>query len=146
MKARLVTSTVIAGLAAGLISLPAAAQKSKDTIRYVTTEAVKTLDPYFFTHFEASPIYETIYEPLVHYDARAGKIVPYLAKSWSSPEPGVYDFDLREDIVFNNGDKFEADDVVYFLNWTVDPKVRIHNKPGQALPNLWLIREYHPQR
>src|SRR3954463_9942789 len=93
------------GLAAGLaLHAPiAAAQKAKDTIRYVTSESIRLLDPYFFTHFEASPMYETIYETLVGYDSRKHKVVPQLAKAWTQVEPGVYDIELREDIQFSNG-------------------------------------------
>ena len=121
---------VLAGagcVAAMVAGAPAEAQKSKETIRYVTTEAVKLLDPYHFTHFEASPLYETIYENLLGYDSRNHKIVGLLAKSWKQVEPGVYDIDLRDDIVFSNGDKYDADDTVHLINWMVDPKVRIHN-------------------
>jgi len=120
---------VAGAIALAINAAPADAQKSKDTIRYVTTEAVKLLDPYFFTHFEASPIYETIYEPLVSYDSRNHKVVPMLAKSWTMVEDGVYDIELRDDIVFSNGDKYDADDAVYFINWMIAPDVRIHNKP-----------------
>ena len=123
------TAIGLAGaMALGLISA-AEAQKSKDTLRYVTSESIRLLDPYFFTHFEASPMYETIYETLVGYDSRAHKVVPQLAKSWTQVEPGVYDIELRDDIVFSNGDKYDADDAVYFINWMIDPNARIHNKP-----------------
>ncbi len=108
---------------------PAQAQKAKDTIRFSTSESIKLLDPFFFTHFEAAPIYRTMYENLVGYDARHHKFVGILAKSWTSPEPGVYEFELRDDVLFSNGDKFDADDVVYFINFAIDPKTRIHNKP-----------------
>ena len=120
-----------AGVAAALMLAvsPVAAQKSKDTIRISTSESLKLLDPFFFTHFEAAPIYRTIYENLVGYDARHHKFVGILAKSWTSPQPGVYDFELRDDVMFSNGDKFTADDVVYFINFAIDPKTRIHNKP-----------------
>ena len=126
----MIKRSIGAGIAAVLLFVsPVAAQKSKDTIRFSTSESIKLLDPFFFTHFEAAPIYRTIYENLVGYDARNHKFVGIMAKSWTSPSPGVYDFDLREDVVFSNGDKFDADDVVYFINFAIDPKTRIHNKP-----------------
>ena len=129
MKKGMIGASLAAAFAMTCAIQPAHAQKSKDTIRYVTTESVKLLDPYFFTHFEASPIYETIYETLVGYDSRNHKVVPMLAKAWTEVEPGVYDIELRDDIVFSNGDKYEADDAVYFINWMIAPGVRIHNKP-----------------
>ncbi len=129
MKKGYLGAALAAAVAAIIASTPAEAQKSKDTIRFSTSESIKLLDPFFFTHFEAAPIYRTIYENLVGYDARNHKFVGILAKSWTSPEPGVYDFELRQDVVFSNGDKFDADDVVYFINFAIDPKTRIHNKP-----------------
>jgi len=115
--------------AAVVVASPAAAQKSKDTIRFSTSESIRLLDPFFFTHFEAAPIYRTMYENLIGYDARHHKFVGILAKSWTQPQPGTYDIELRDDVVFSNGDKFTADDVVYFINFAIDPKTRIHNKP-----------------
>lgn len=116
-------------MASFAMTAPALAQKSKDTIRYSTSESIKLLDPYYFTHFEAKPIYATIYENLLAYNSREHKFMGVLAKSWSSPSPGVYEFDLRDDVKFTNGDQFDADDVVYFINYAIDPKTRIHNKP-----------------
>ncbi len=126
---RLMAAAMTMGLCTALLSGPVAAQKAKDTIRFATSESLKLVDPYYFTHFEVAPIHRVIYETLVGYDAHQRKFVGVLAKSWTSPEPGVYDFELRDDIVFTNGDKYDADDVVYFLNWTIDPKSKIHNKP-----------------
>jgi peptide/nickel transport system substrate-binding protein len=129
MTLRPIATAVAAAALCLSLAGAADAQKSRDTIRYATTESVKLLDPYFFTHFEAAPIYRTMYENIVGYDARHHKIVGVLAKSWTVVEPGIYDFDLRDDVVYSNGDKFTADDVVYFINWAIDPKSRIHNKP-----------------
>src|SRR6185369_12926642 len=36
-------------------------------------------------------------------------------------DPMTMEFDLREGVVFHNGAKFSADDVVYTLNTVVDP-------------------------
>ncbi len=128
MRTRMLTTALLTGLTASVAALPAMAQKKADTIRYATSEAIKSVDPYFFTLFEAAPIYRMVYETLIRHDDRAGKFVPHLAKSWKVVEPGVYEFDLREDVTFHNGAKLDADDVVYIMNWTIDPKVRIHNK------------------
>jgi peptide/nickel transport system substrate-binding protein len=128
MKTKTIAAAIL-GMAAVISAQPASAQKSKDTLRFATSESLKLVDPFFFTHFEVAPIHLTIYETLVGFDARHHKFVGTLAKSWTSPEPGVYDFDLRDDVYFTNGDKYTADDVVYFVNWMIDPKSRIHNKP-----------------
>ncbi len=45
-----------------------------------------------------------------------GEIEPALAESWEISEDGTeYTFYLREDVVFHNGEPFNADAVVSFL-------------------------------
>lgn len=49
-----------------------------------------------------------VYESLVKYKDD-GNVEPWLAKSWSISEDGkIYTFRLRDDVVFSNGEKFNA--------------------------------------
>ncbi|WP_260260226.1 nickel ABC transporter substrate-binding protein [Vibrio intestinalis] len=49
-----------------------------------------------------------VYEPLVKY-AEGGKLVPWLAKSWTLSDDGTeYTFKLREGVKFSNGEDFNA--------------------------------------
>jgi peptide/nickel transport system substrate-binding protein len=52
-----------------------------------------------------------VYDTLV--DCVAGKIVPSLAKSWETADSKHFTFKLRDDVVFHNGEKFTAKDVIY---------------------------------
>ena len=64
-----------------------------------------------------------VYETLVKLEAD-GSITGLLAESWEVSEDGLtYTFDLRDDVVFHNGESFDADDVVFSLNnvLTKDP-------------------------
>ncbi len=106
----------------------AAAQKSADTLRIAVTDWWPTLDPYFFPDDEAAVFYRTVYETLVSYDERAHKFVPRLAKAWKRIDDRTLEFDLRDDVTFHNGDKFDADDVVDTINYLIDPKVQIRFK------------------
>ena len=49
------------------------------------------------------------------YEDDNGEIKPNLATEWSTEDGLVYTFKLRDDVVFHNGEKFKADDVVYTL-------------------------------
>ena len=45
-----------------------------------------------------------------------------LAKSWKALSDTVWQFELRQGVKFHNGEAFDADDVVYTLNWISNPK------------------------
>ena len=65
------------------------------------------LDPLHFPHDEGGSVTRTIYETLVAYDERKHVFVPRLAKAWRRIDDKTTEFDLREDVKFHNGDKFD---------------------------------------
>lgn len=72
-----------------------------------------SLDPYPLNETITNSINEHMFESLVFID-REINIVPNLALSWeTSDDAKVWTFKLREDVVFHNGNAFNADDVVY---------------------------------
>ncbi len=114
--------------AAVLAATPAVAQKSEGTLRIATTDWWGTLDPYYFPLDVAAFFYRNVYQPLIRYDERAHKFVPCLATSWKRIDPKTVEFTLREGVKFSNGDTFDADDVVWTINYIKDPKVRLRFK------------------
>ena len=120
----------ILGLAAALVlsTGSAMAGKANDTLTIATTDWWSTLDPFQFPLDEAAVFYKTIYEPLISYNEYTHKFVPRLAKAWKRIDDKTLEFDLRDDVHFNNGDKFTADDVVATVNFLRDPKVRMRFK------------------
>jgi len=107
---------------------PAFAGKADDTLRIAVNDWWPTLDPYQFPLDEAAVFFRTVYETLISYDERAHKFVPRLAKSWKRIDDKTIEFDLRDDVKFHNGDKFDADDVVGTINYLLDPKVPLRFK------------------
>jgi peptide/nickel transport system substrate-binding protein len=120
----------MAGLAAASLLAPAPAHASRadDTLRIATTDWWSTLDPYQFPLDEAAVFYKTIYEPLISFNEHTHKFVPRLAKSWKRIDDRTYEFELRENVKFHNGDAFSADDVVATIAYLTDPKVRLRFK------------------
>lgn len=54
--------------------------------------------------------------------AEGGVYVPYLAESWTTSEDGlVWEFKLREDVQFQDGNPLTAGDYVWTLNRAIDP-------------------------
>jgi len=55
--------------------------------------------------------WDAIFDPLVRISA-AGEATPILAESWKNIDPTHWEFTLRKDIKFSNGEAFNADAVV----------------------------------
>lgn len=80
-----------------------------------------------------------VFDRLVEYDRRSGRIVPGLATSWKVSADGLeYSFDLRENVVFNAVPGFQptrlfsAQDVVFSFARLMDAKSRFHAVPATA--------------
>ena len=122
--------SVVAGLAVSSLvgGAPAFAQKSKDELRFAINDMFPVADPYVFPLDEAGVVTRTIYSPLFAFQEKEKRFVGLIAKSWRVVSPGVYEFELRDDVTFHSGNKLTADDVVYTLNFFADPQAKIRFK------------------
>ncbi len=125
-KFRVFALSIAVGIVA--ISAPALAQKSKDTMRFPFAEPASTLDTYLNPGTFSNVWGPSVYDHLLGFDGKTEKFVGHLAKSWSQPNPTTYEYELHEDITWHDGQKFDADDVVYTLNYLIDPKVNLRYK------------------
>jgi oligopeptide transport system substrate-binding protein len=81
-----------------------------------------SLDPHKATTLIESNILDELFEGLVTLDAR-GEIIPGTAVSWTVDTGGtVYDFKLRDDAKWSNGDKVVAEDFVFAFRRLMAPK------------------------
>lgn len=107
---------------------PALAQKSKDTLRMPHNVQLQTID-FFITPGPWDGVFSpAIYSGLIDFNPKTGKYVPAIAKSWKQVDPVTYEFELFDDLKWSDGEAIDADDVVYIINWLVDPKVRLRLK------------------
>ena len=128
------TSSCIVAMSAIILPLAssAMAQKAKDTLRYPIQEAQSILDTYLSPGSFANLWEPSVYDNLLAFDPAKGQHVSALVKSWSQPNDRTYELELREDVTWHDGQKFTADDVVYTLNYLIDPNVRLRLKPSWA--------------
>lgn len=116
----LATSLVIAGFLCA--SGSALATKKDDTLRMAYDQAPESVDPFFNNVRIGVIIAANVWDTLLYRDPLTNEYKGQLAKSWKQVDDKTIDFELREGIKFHNGEEFDADSVVYTLNFVADPK------------------------
>lgn len=101
------------------------AQTGKRTDKDTLTVAIKgdppTLDPHSSSSSSSVNNLNPVYETLVRYDDN-GEIQPLLATEWKRLDDLRWEFKLREDVYFHNGEKMTAKDVLYSLKRATGPE------------------------
>ncbi len=85
---------------------PVETEPASGTLRMVEFSPVTTFDPAGSQTAQSAylyPVYDTLTLQGPDYSVQ-----PNLATSWESPEPGVWEFTLRDDVVFHDGTAFDA--------------------------------------
>ncbi len=119
------TWSFVLGATAALLATPTLAQKSQDTLRIAINNPFAVLSPYDLPVDEAAIFSREVYDYLIMYDEHNKKYVPNLAKSWKRIDNMTMEMELRDDIKFHNGDKFEASDIKSTIDYITDPKSKI---------------------
>jgi hypothetical protein len=103
------------------MAAPALAQKSADTLRITWRDAIPDVDPYNSQRTGMVVAFHA-FDCLVYRDPVTMEMKPALATSWKQVDATTIDFTLREGVMFQNGDPFTADDVVYTINDIIHDK------------------------
>jgi peptide/nickel transport system substrate-binding protein len=84
----------------------------------------KTFNPVVAKEASSSRITNYIFEGLTKLDPRTLEIIPNLARSWQTEDGKKWIFYLRDDVFWNDGEKFTADDVVFtFKQLIYNPQI-----------------------
>ena len=108
----------------GQVGAPAAAdgEDARDTLRIASQLEFRVID--FFNSFSSADanISASVFDSLIAMDVR-GNAYPLIAHSWDISDDGlVYTFHLRDDVLFHDGSKLTADDVLFsFERMAVSP-------------------------
>ena len=62
-----------------------------------------------------------VWDGLLYRDPKTNEYLPNLATAYKWVDSKTLQFDLRKGVKFHNGEKFDADDVVFTLNYLGDP-------------------------
>jgi peptide/nickel transport system substrate-binding protein len=104
---------------------PAPAPKAaKDTVVIALQGEPSTLDPQFADDGNMRAVTENVFEPLLSIDGKTLKPVVCLAESYKTVNPTTWEFKLRKNAKFQNGDPLTVDDVVFSVMRQIDPKFK----------------------
>ncbi len=96
---------------------------SRHLLRHVE-DSPRTLDPALNTDVPTQNVIDDLFEGLTRLDA-AGKVIPAVATRWTESDDGLtWNFELRRDARWSNGDAVTAHDFVYAWRRLVDPATR----------------------
>jgi peptide/nickel transport system substrate-binding protein len=91
------------------------------TLKAALTGEPDSLDPAKSQIYTGAQVYDNIFSKLVDIDEHQ-RFYGVLAKSWKQTSSTVWIFDLREGVLFHNGEPFTAADVKYTFERILDPK------------------------
>ena len=118
-------AAILTAVLLGAGAMPAAAQKSADTLRIVMRDALPNIDPYYNNLRTGVVMHHQGWDALVYRNPDTFKLEPLLATEWKQPDATTIEFTLRPGVKFHDGSPFTADDVVYTINLIADPASRL---------------------
>ncbi|NDW01759.1 ABC transporter substrate-binding protein [Salipiger sp. PrR002] len=126
--AALAASTALTALPAG----PALADQSNDTLVAAFRAQLPSLDRYHAPGREGFLLGLLAYDTLVYRNTETFELEPLIAKEWSQIDDLTYEFKLRDDVTFHNGDPLTAEDVAYTFLYAANPENNVFNRttPG----------------
>lgn len=83
-----------------------------------------SLDPSFDP--DSYSVITQVFDSLIHIDLK-GNLVPGLAVSWKLVNNQSYEFELRKNVKFHNGEPFTADCVKYTYETVINPETKAGN-------------------
>ncbi|KOF51967.1 MULTISPECIES: ABC transporter substrate-binding protein [unclassified Achromobacter] len=120
------------------------ASKQDDTLRMAYDQAPESVDPYYNNVRIGVIIAANVWDTLLYRDPMTNEYKGQLAKSWKQVDDKTLEFELRQGVKFHNGEEFDADSVVYTLNFVADPKNKAVTQQNVAwIDKVEKIDKYH---
>jgi len=90
-------------------------------VAWGSTGPIENVDNYFNTNRTGIWFSRMVWDQLIYREPKTFEYKPLLATSWELLDDTTWQFKLREGVTFHNGEEFDADDVVFTLNWISNP-------------------------
>ena len=129
-RRRLLQAMIASAGTAALGSIPTQAFAAGGELVVALPNNPSTFDPTGQANHDAMVVTQTIFENLIGVD-EDGVLQPQLAKALPQIKNGglIYTFDLRDDVTFQNGQPFTAEDVKYSFDYVLDPNNKALRRP-----------------
>lgn len=118
---RLLSAAALAALAATSAIPQAFAGKADDTLNIVWERELENVDQYFNTAREGIIAAVMTWDSLLYRDPKTMQYVPLIAKSYKWLDNLRLEFVIKDGLTFHNGEKLDAEDVVFTYNWISNP-------------------------
>jgi peptide/nickel transport system substrate-binding protein len=99
-------------------------ESSDAAVTVVLPEEPTDLEPGNYG-LDVTRVARNVLEALVNRDPTTGEIVPELATAWERVDDLTWQFTLREDVTFHNGEPFNAGAAAFGVNRAVDPALEL---------------------
>jgi len=80
-----------------------------------------TLDPQFADDGNMRPVSDNVFDKLLVLDGKTLQPIPCLAIEWEQVSDITWQFKIRENVKFHNGEPFTVEDAVYSVKRIIDP-------------------------
>jgi peptide/nickel transport system substrate-binding protein len=113
---------LLMGAALGMtLATPVLASKADDTLHAAFQKELESADVYYNSAREGILLARSVWDSLLYRDPTTGEFKGNLATEWTWVDDVTVEFKLRQGVKFHNGEPFTADDVVYTVNYVVNP-------------------------
>ncbi len=86
---------------------------------------------------------ENVYETLLTRDPKTEQILPHLATGYKILDDRTWEFALRQDVRFHNGERFTAAAVKFLFDYMLDPKNKTHYLPRfKPVQNVEIVNDF----
>jgi peptide/nickel transport system substrate-binding protein len=120
-----------AATAAMVLLIPATtalAGKKDNSIRFAYEQVIENVDPYFNSARGGVILGYQVWDGLIYRDPKTNEYRGLLATSWKWIDDQTLELELRRGVKFHNGATFDADDVVYTINYVSRPDNKVSNQ------------------
>jgi len=143
MRKLVPTAMAAALLGAATIAGPAMAGKSNNTLVWSTDREVNVPLPYYENVREMVVMARLAFDTLLYRDPKTFEYKPQLATDYAWKGNLAIEMNLRNDVTFQNGKKFSADDVVATFNHVAAPDSGVLTKRNVSwIKNVEKLGDY----